>query len=224
MPARACSIEECVRPAATKGWCGAHYARWRRTGNPGPATIAPPGAARLCTVPDCGRPHKAQGLCGGHYQRWTKSGAAGTATLRATGDPSIRDEHGRKLCTCCRQWKPVDDFLKESKTADGIHPHCYRCHRARVIKNKYGITIEQYEGLLEKQNGGCAICGCGNKDGRLLAVDHDHACCPGEQSCGRCTRSLLCTKCNTGLGAFGDDIGLLEAAIAYVKEHGRRRE
>jgi hypothetical protein len=35
-------------------------------------------------------------------------------------------------------------------------------------------------------------------------------------SCGACARALLCTKCNTGLGAFGDDIVLMAAAIEYV--------
>jgi hypothetical protein len=29
-----CSIDECDRPAATRGWCNAHYIRWRRSGDP----------------------------------------------------------------------------------------------------------------------------------------------------------------------------------------------
>ena len=28
-----CSIKTCTEPARTRGWCGAHYERWRRTGD-----------------------------------------------------------------------------------------------------------------------------------------------------------------------------------------------
>jgi hypothetical protein len=73
--------------------------------------------------------------------------------------------------------------------------------------------------MLVEQRNACGLCGRANKDGRMLAVDHDHACCPGRQSCGACARDLLCTRCNTALGAFGDDIPLMEAAIRYLKEH-----
>jgi hypothetical protein len=77
--------------------------------------------------------------------------------------------------------------------------------------------IEQYEEILAAQGGVCALCRKTNADGRLLAVDHDHACCSGRKSCGKCARALLCTKCNTGLGAFGDDIALMALAIEYVR-------
>src|SRR5690606_22364450 len=29
-----CKIEHCDRPIRSRGWCGMHYARWVRTGNP----------------------------------------------------------------------------------------------------------------------------------------------------------------------------------------------
>jgi hypothetical protein len=34
MPDRTCSIEGCVKPARTRGWCGAHYRRWSLHGDP----------------------------------------------------------------------------------------------------------------------------------------------------------------------------------------------
>lgn len=36
MPRPACSVEECENPALARGWCSAHYQRWRHTGSPLP--------------------------------------------------------------------------------------------------------------------------------------------------------------------------------------------
>jgi len=70
--------------------------------------------------------------------------------------------------------------------------------------------------MLEDQAGVCAICGLINENGRMLAVDHDHSCCPGDRSCGKCVRKLLCGDCNMGLGKFKDDVELLAKAISYL--------
>jgi hypothetical protein len=34
---------------------------------------------------------------------------------------------------------------------------------------------------------------------RPFCVDHDHTCCPGEYTCGKCVRGLLCDDCNKKL-------------------------
>lgn len=73
--------------------------------------------------------------------------------------------------------------------------------------------------MIEEQDNKCAICGQEETaknngiDVNKLAVDHDHVT-------GR-VRGLLCKACNNGLGHFQDDPELLEAAIRYLKEHGR---
>lgn len=88
-------------------------------------------------------------------------------------------------------------------------------HRWRLA-NKYGITVEQYNEMLEAQNGVCAICeeappqeptrkGKSNK----LHVDHDHETLR--------VRGLLCLRCNVVLGAIEDDPELLESMIQYLK-------
>lgn len=50
---------------------------------------------------------------------------------------------------------------------------------AAYLKKQYGLTIEDYNKILEDQGGVCRICKKPPKPNRRLAVDHDHACCPG---------------------------------------------
>lgn len=89
----------------------------------------------------------------------------------------------------------------------------------------YGITREQYDEMHRQQGGVCACCGQPertlNRRGevRALAVDHDHSCCPGKRSCGRCVRGLLCHSCNIGLGVLGDSPEMLMKAVAYLIAH-----
>lgn len=74
---------------------------------------------------------------------------------------------------------------------------------------RYGITVEQYDELLRKQEGRCAICRELPGD-RALHVDHDHSCCAGRaRNCGKCVRGLLCYSCNTKLAwmeRYGEEV------------------
>ena len=91
--------------------------------------------------------------------------------------------------------------------------------RNRQLKCSFNITLAEYNAMLEAQGGVCAICGQSCKSGRNLAVDHDHACCPGKKSCGGCIRGLLCRDCNVTLGRVSDDPGVLRRAADYLEEH-----
>jgi len=92
--------------------------------------------------------------------------------------------------------------------------------RAYYLRSTYGITLDEYDDLYEKQNGLCAICGGSELEmglslegvPRLLAVDHDH-------DTDR-VRGLLCRQCNVGLGHFKDDPTLLRLAAGYLEEGG----
>lgn len=70
----------------------------------------------------------------------------------------------------------------------------------------YGLDKEAFLALVAEQEGKCKICGAYLGDD--LQVDHSHVC--GE------IRGLLCRSCNTGLGAFKDDPGLMEKAAKYI--------
>lgn len=71
------------------------------------------------------------------------------------------------------------------------------------------MTLDQYEKLLRSQNGKCAICfATRSKNGKALAVDHDH-------STGL-IRGLLCNECNTSLGLMQENSAALQRAIDYL--------
>lgn len=75
----------------------------------------------------------------------------------------------------------------------------------RMVLAKYGITGEQYQAIYETQGWWCAICNLAIGGRKRLAVDHDHKCCPGPRSCGRCVRGLLCAGCNRFLMIIRDN-------------------
>lgn len=132
---------------------------------------------------------------------------------------------------------------------DAFYPHwksrCKRCIQAgrkeyaqvynktyhRQVRSwaltlkKYGITEEDYNVLLEKQEGRCAICRCwphenkgkgyqslGDKGWARLAVDHDHLT--------GIVRGLLCINCNLAVGYLADDAGRAEALADYLRGGG----
>jgi len=89
--------------------------------------------------------------------------------------------------------------------------------KAAARQRRWGLTAEALEEMLLRQGGCCAICPAIEPGGRgTWHIDHDHACCPGQRSCGRCVRGLLCNRCNVGLGQFRDDPALLASAIRYL--------
>jgi hypothetical protein len=87
-----------------------------------------------------------------------------------------------------------------------------------MLINTYGVTSDQYGQMLADQGGKCAICDATESaDGSSLAVDHDHACCPGRRSCGKCVRGLLCRDCNQGIGNFRDNPHRMRSAADYIE-------
>ena len=85
--------------------------------------------------------------------------------------------------------------------------------RRQHLRYEYGLTVAEYDAMLDAQGGVCAVCGKPEtrvQHGRVdpLAVDHNHE--TGE------ARGLLCNNCNVGISRFNDDPHLLLAAVAYL--------
>lgn len=118
----------------------------------------------------------------------------------------------------------------KAKRAEASRRH-YEANREEVLAkqrtyqlmDRFHLTPEEYDAMLERQGGVCAICSSPPPTGgrnRNLAVDHDRNCCPGPKSCGECVRGLLCSNCNVAIGLLGDDVARLQRTIDYLSMKG----
>ena len=89
-----------------------------------------------------------------------------------------------------------------------------------IVSNN-GRNRADYE--QKKHLGSCAICGK-SEEKRGLCSDHDHSCCSGSKSCGKCLRDFLCQKCNQGIGFLLDSPELMRAAAVYIEVWRKRHE
>lgn len=99
------------------------------------------------------------------------------------------------------------EHKKEYKAYVKAHPEV---HRRSALKTFYKLTMEEYDKMLIKQDGKCAICsGAQEELKKPLVVDHDH-------NTGA-VRGLLCPNCNHGLGRFKDSLEIVQRAVAYLQ-------
>jgi Recombination endonuclease VII len=134
---------------------------------------------------------------------------------------NTRIDNGRRICKACsvrrviewrkrdgseytnkyavqRYWKNREEILAYRREKKGFYQY------SKHLLKRYGLSQERYETIWEEQDGKCAGCG---KDLMSLPtrnrhVDHDHACCPGKNSCGKCVRGIVCNGCNFCLAWF----------------------
>lgn len=115
-----------------------------------------------------------------------------------------------KRCSACGVQKNFSEFYSTKKSSSGLTSKCKVCQqaaknkdvtRAHTLMYTHNLTIEFYNNVLAEQNNQCKICKT-DKPGTTGAwcVDHDHRCCAGSRSCGKCFRGLLCRDCNIMIG------------------------
>lgn len=146
-----------------------------------------------------------------------------------------------KVCTRCGEDKPLTDYYVDRQKSDGRAMRCRSCksaaaagqyarwtpaqrqkHRERVMRSRYGISMDLVRNLYEQQEGCCAICSApgdfptssekGRSRAGLLCIDHDHDT--------GVVRGLLCHNCNSALGKLGDSVDRLVKAAAYLLDRG----
>lgn len=127
----------------------------------------------------------------------------------------------RRVCIDCNN---------PNRKAPYVGPRCFTDHRAKTKgkkeqhkenyrQQKFGLEPGRYDQIYHGQGDLCALCGPWtgyNGASRSLSIDHDHDCCPGKTSCGKCVRGLLCKHCNDLLGRIHDDPQFGLRLIAYV--------
>jgi hypothetical protein len=210
-----CQQGGCDEPAEVGCFCPRHaIERYVRSTirQPLPARYKP-APRRRCSVDACERGAPSGGMCGRHRRQMERKGRVTHLPYsRRPGASQERDEQGRKECGMCLRWLPLDEYSSSPVYVDRLQPYCSTCTTA----TRYGLSQAQLTAMRDESGGRCSSCGSEEPDGHRLAVDHDHACCRGTRSCGRCVRGLLCGKCNRGLGCFNDQVGILRDAVAYL--------
>lgn len=150
-----------------------------------------------------------------------------------SGDPRDHSQDEKpegKVCTVCKEWKPLSAFHKHKICLYGVESLCKQCKfRKRKerdaqdpdrmwrmdLKAKYAMTIADYNDMYERQDGKCAICG-EPKPKRKLLVDHNHTT--------GAVRELLCLHCNTLIGYAREDTAILLSAITYLQRQEQQTE
>lgn len=110
---------------------------------------------------------------------------------RRANDPEWRDEQNDKL----RERYRTDPKYRE------------RLKNQSLI-SLYGLTLAERDRMKLEQEGSCAIC----LQEKKLVIDHDHDT--------NQVRRLLCRYCNSGLGYFDENTGLMLSAVRYLKRPG----
>jgi hypothetical protein len=129
-----------------------------------------------------------------------------------------------KRCYRCKQTKPVGEFYRSN--VNYYQKECKECCKDRrsqwwrteagkrssantKLKQRFGITMNEYEKMLAAVNGKCEICGAENSyNGHRLGIDHNH-------ETGK-IRGILCKSCNLGISALQENDSIIQSAAQYI--------
>lgn len=245
-----CAVDGCHRAywgrvdGAGPGYCSSHYQRVKKYG----AVEIPVCAVEWCDERIVGhasycRRHRHELRSGGivpsGYKRCSNPDCESPIQPTSAFSADKRRRSGlRSKCKTCSaaDWsRHAEGYVERYASDPAIAKSRNATRYTDSPKSHHGLTGEQYRELLVRQSGKCAIChrAFDLTSGKSLTphVDHDHACCNGPTSCGRCVRALLCARCNTFLGVVQDRVEILrllkpsrarpaeliDGAIAYIE-------
>lgn len=121
-------------------------------------------------------------------------------SCRRLNNNKYRKESQEKYNAYMREWNAANKHTRKFKDR----------YKNKVLKARYGITLEQYMEMYKAQEGKCAICQKNHRHENAMPVDHDH-------SSGK-VRGLLCHSCNRSLHWF-DSPEMSKRAQEYVAKY-----
>lgn len=83
-------------------------------------------------------------------------------------------------------------------------PNTQRSKKKYKLKNKYNMSLEEWDKLYEEQDGKCFLC----LEVKPLCVDHCH-------KTGK-IRHLLCRQCNAALGMLKENKNTVKRILNYL--------
>ncbi|MGY1608738.1 endonuclease domain-containing protein [Geodermatophilus sp. SYSU D00700] len=184
-----------------------------------------------CVNPECGADlahlRRDAKYCSRRCCNQVKNAEKSAAREARRGRPWVPSTTGCETCgadlgerRAARPNGPVrfcsDDCWKEAYYGRPEWPLERRDYNARF---NFNLPPGRYIEMVHEQGGLCAISGCDND---AVSIDHDHRCCDGAYSCGRCVRAILCRQCNSGIGMLRDNAALLRAGAEYLQAWDER--
>ena len=128
-------------------------------------------------------------------------------------------------CKQCRNETRKNSYWKDSERAKEktrnyrknlreTDPHkLFLSNRKTNLKQTYGISLEEYDKMLQEQSSKCDVCGKEHEEvpKKRLGVDHCH-------TTGK-VRGLLCANCNTALGLLKENVQNIDKLKDYIIKH-----
>ena len=107
----------------------------------------------------------------------------------------------------------LEKYCAKHRSDGTIRPsHTKEAKAASNLKHAFGMTLSQYQEMLESQRGCCKICGRHQKEfKKRLCVDHCH-------DTGK-IRGLLCNHCNYLVGSVETESELLDKCRKYLRKY-----
>lgn len=123
-------------------------------------------------------------------------------------DPEKRRAYAREYARAWRKRPEARERTRQKSEKFNQSERGKRLKREWHLR-RYGVTLEQFDGMFEAQGKRCAICRAEQPGARGWCLDHCH-------TTGR-FRGVLCMPCNLGIGYFKDDPDTIRNAITYLR-------
>ncbi len=240
-PPNRCKVEGCRGPVHGQGLCNKHLIRLKRTGTTDPnpkfadRAMGPKSAANQHDLYLIWKSFRAKNKPRPTVPEWYDSLEALERDVGVRPGPlySLRAKNlklpigpgnfeWRERTQTVRLPDESDREFNRRQQRDRYQKYP-KAYKNGHLRRDFGpdFTFEHYQEMVEAQNNLCAICGepetaTYKGEPTDLSVDHDHEV--GKHA----VRSLLCRRCNQGIGQLRDDPTLIVKAALYLVGHGKK--